>query len=128
MRYLLDTHTFLWFVWDSPLLSAPARLLIEEPTNEVLLSIASVWEVAIKAGYGKLTLTQPVQTFFEQQLARNQIRLLPIELSHAARVATLPPHHRDPFDRVLVAQCLTESLTLISVDTILDSYGLDRRW
>ena len=128
MRLLLDTPTFLWFVWDDPLLSTTARLLIEESMNEVWVSMASVWELAIKVRIGKLTLTQPVETFFAEQLARNRIRLLPIELSHAARVSALPLHHRDPFDRLLVAQSLTEQIPLVSVDAVLDAYGVDRRW
>ncbi len=128
MRFLLDTHTFLWFVWNSPQLSAAARLLIEEPTNEIWLSVASVWEIAIKVSTGKLALTQPLDTFFAEQLARNRIRLLPLELRHAARVSTLPFHHRDPFDRLLVAQSLTDPMPLVSADAVLDAYNIDRRW
>jgi PIN domain nuclease of toxin-antitoxin system len=128
MRLLLDTHTFLWFVFGSVQLSPTARVMIEDSSNEKVLSVASVWEVAIKVGIGKIGLTKPVEDFFSEQLSRSGIRLLPIELRHAARVSTLPLHHRDPFDRLLVAQSLSDGLPLVSVDSVLDAYGIDRRW
>lgn len=87
---LLDTHTFLWFVWDSPLLSPSARALIEESENRINVSIVSAWETAIKVSTGKLMLTQSVERFFEEQAARNRFNLLPIELRHAARSPHFP--------------------------------------
>lgn len=128
MRLLLDTHIFLWFVYGDAQLSARARALIEDTLNTCFLSIASIWETAIKVGTGKLTLTQPVEVFFAEQAQRNSIGLLPIELAHAARVATLPFHHRDPFDRLLVAQSLTENVPLLSADAVLDAYSIVRYW
>ncbi len=128
MSLLLDTHTFLWFVFGNSLLSAHARTMIEDVANEKFVSVASVWETAIKVGTGKITLLRPVEAFFHEELTQSGIRLLPIELRHAARVSTLAFHHRDPFDRLLVAQSLTEDLPIISIDAVLDAYGVDRRW
>ncbi len=112
MRLLLDTHTFLWFTLDNPRLSATALALIGDPDNGVLLSIASVWEVAIKVNTGKLALDRAVVPFFEEQMQHNSIALLSLELRHLAPIATLPLHHRDPFDRLLVAQSLAFPLFL----------------
>ena len=126
MRLLLDTHIFLRFVFGNPQLSATARALIEDLANEKLLSVASVWETSIKVGIGKLQINQPVETFFVEQLERNSITLLPIEVSHADRVSTLPLHHRDPFDRLLIAQSLVEQTPILSVDAVLDAYQVTR--
>ncbi len=126
MRLLLDTHVFLWFVFGSPKLSAAARALMEDAANEKLFSIASVWETSIKVGIGKLQLTQPVGTFFREQTAHKGITLLPITLDHAAHVSLLPPHHRDPFDRLLVAQSITERIPILSADAALDAYEVVR--
>src|SRR5688500_4735080 len=102
MTFLLDTHSFLWFVWNDPKLSAGARTLIVNANNHKLVSIASCWEIAIKVGTRKLNLGEPSATFIRRQLTQNNFDLLPIELSHATTVETLPMHHRDPFDRLLV--------------------------
>lgn len=101
MRLLLDTHTFIWFVINSPKLSLTVQALIENENNEKLLSTASVWEMAIKCSSGKLSFGQPFKVFIEQQLSRNSIDLLNINLDHIDAVATLPHHHRDPFVRLL---------------------------
>jgi PIN domain nuclease of toxin-antitoxin system len=124
----MDSHAFLWFVGDDPQLSDTARNLIVDPANEVYLSLTSVWELTIKVSSGKLTLAQPPEQFFPEQLQRNDFQLLPISLSHATRVASLPVHHKDPFDRLLVAQSLIEPMPLISADAILDLYGVQRFW
>ena len=128
MNLLLDTHSFIWFVEDHPSLSPHARMLIEEATNDVFLSIANVWEMAIKVSLGKLSLSQPFDLFIPNQLLLNDITLLDITLSHTLRVATLPYHHRDPFDRLLIAQSLVEGMPLISIDSVLDAYGVNRLW
>lgn len=128
MRLLLDTHVFLWWAGDAPELTSRARKIISDPQNDCFVSLASCWEMAIKANLRKLKLTQPVERFVTEQLHENGFRLLGIELSHAARVETLPFHHRDPFDRLLVAQALGEKLTIISADTILSEYGVKRIW
>lgn len=128
MPLLLDTHTFLWFVLNDPRLSGTAGTLLRDAGNQVFLSVASVWEMAIKVSIGKLPLAQPIDILIPEQLARNDFRLLPIELAHVTRVSTMPLHHRDPFDRLLAAQSLTERMPLVSGDSVLDGYGLTRLW
>ncbi len=127
MRLLLDTHAFLWFVDDNPRLSAHAKALLESDAD-LSLSLASLWEIAIKTSIGKLTLAHPFDLFISRQLPANGIELLNITTAHLARLTTLPFHHRDPFDRLLVAQALTENLTIVSVDAALDNYGVTRLW
>ncbi len=128
MRVLLDTHAFLWFVWNDKKLTHHARTLIEDAANNIYLSAASVWEIGIKVGTGKLSVGQDVKIFLTEHLIKNQISLLPITIPHAALIATLPQHHKDPFDRLLVAQSLVEDMPLISIDTPFDAYGVQRFW
>ena len=128
MNLLLDTHTFLWFITNDARLSARALALVAAASNHRWLSVASVWEIAIKLSLGKLSVVQPLGPFLRAQLAVNRIELLGITLEHAARVATLPFHHRDRFDRLLTAQCQTESLALVSHDSIFDAYAVRRLW
>lgn len=129
MTLLLDTHTFLWFVNDDPDLSSEARRRIEMSDVDVLLSVASIWEMSIKFALGKFSeIPSPIEQFIPQQLTANNIRVLPIGVPHALRVASLPHHHGDPFDRILVAQALTENIPLVSRDKILSSYGVTRIW
>ena len=104
MKLLLDTHVFLWFIMGSALLSADTRALIEDEKNRKFISVASLWEIAIKSSIGKLSLSAPFDQLIAQQLSLNGFELLPIEVSHLAAVTTLPFHHRDPFDRLLIAQ------------------------
>jgi PIN domain nuclease of toxin-antitoxin system len=127
-RLLLDTHAFLWWVEDSPQLSEAARQLMQELENDCFFSVASSWEMAVKASIGKLKLSVPVNEYVPQHVAANQFRELPISFRHAARVEFLPFHHRDPFDRLLAAQALEEELLLISADRIFDRYGVMRVW
>ncbi len=128
MKALIDSHTFLWFVNDDPRLSETARSLISAPGNVLYLSIASAWELAIKFSIGKLVLSQPFPDFLEEQLALNTFRLLSIDPTHLRCVVGLPFHHKDPFDRLLIAQSLTDALPLISLDTKMDAYGVNRIW
>lgn len=128
MNFLLDTHTFLWFVWDDPLLSATARDVIVEPSHRKLVSIASCWEIAIKTGLGKLDLGEPSQAFLSRELAINNFELLSISLEHATAVEGLPQFHRDPFDRMLVAQAQSLHCAIVSADDVLDQYGVGRIW
>ena len=128
MRLLLDTHSFLWFVTRDPRLSATASALVSDPNNEVLLSPASYWEVAIKVSLGKYPLTVPFETFFTTALTRSAFQILPVEIRHAAILSALPMHHKDPFDRMIAAQALSESMPVISVDPALDPYGVIRLW
>jgi PIN domain nuclease of toxin-antitoxin system len=128
MTYLLDTHAFLWFINDDLLLSAAAKSLIEDPENAIYLSAASVWEMAIKVSLGKLEMPAPFTDFVNEQLHENSITLLEIKTSHAGIVATLPFHHRDPFDRLIIAQSQSEAFPIIGRDEIFDRYGIKRHW
>lgn len=127
MKLLLDTHAFLWFIEDNPRLSVDAKALLESDA-ELLISTASLWEIAIKTSIGKLTLTQPFETFLPQQLELNDITILSIELAHLAIVSALPFYHRDPFDRLLIAQAMNEQLPVVSADAAFDAYAIERLW
>lgn len=128
MRLLLDTHALLWFVWNHPNLTAAARTLIGDPNNTILLSVASMWEIAIKVSIGKLSLADPYEVFMNQAIATTGLTVLPIEMRHAAELTTLPFHHRDPFDRMLVAQAVVEKTPLVSADSLLDADPVNRVW
>ncbi len=127
-RLLLDTHAFLWWVDDAPELTAAARGAIADANNQCYLSLASCWEMAIKSRLGKLRLAKPVERFVAEQLAANGFTLLNIELRHAAKVEKLPLHHRDPFDRLLVAQVISEKLTVVTADRVFSDYGVKVIW
>ena len=126
MKLLLDTHIFLWFIMGSPHLTAKARALIEDETNRKFISVASLWEIAIKSSIGKLTLSAPFDQLIPQQLSLNGFELLPIEITHLATVVTLPFHHRDPFDRLLIAQAMAEKMPVVSSDLAFDAYAITR--
>jgi PIN domain nuclease of toxin-antitoxin system len=128
MRALLDTHAFLWFIAGDPRLSLEARTLIEDPDNEKLCSMASIWEMAIKSSLGKLTLAQPFQELIPKQLESNGIDVLDIRLSHVTHVSTLPLYHRDPFDRIIIAQSIMENLPVVGIDSLFDRYQVRRIW
>lgn len=128
MNILLDTHTFLWFVDDNPRLSHPARDLIETEESQPFLSVARLWEIAIKISLGKLILKQPYENFIPHQLAQNGIGVLNITMEHTAVITTLPFHHRDPFDRLLVVQSKIEDMALVSADPAFDAYDIKRVW
>lgn len=128
MRALLDSHAFLWFLLDDRRLSDGARDCIGDATNAILVSPATLWEIAIKIRLGKYALPEAYEPFIEAQFAANDFSLLPILPRHTALLTTLPFHHRDPFDRLIVAQSLAESLPLISTDATLDAYGIRRIW
>lgn len=128
MKLLLDTHTFLWFIDGNPRLSTIARQLIEDLANERWVSSASLWEIAIKVSLGRLTFVQPFATLIPDQLRQNSMQELPITLAHTAQVATLPFHHHDPFDRMLIAQSLVEGMPILSVDSAFDTYSVTRLW
>ena len=119
MRILLDTHLLLWWLEASPSLSAHAREMIRDPENTVFVSAVSLWEIWLKQSLGKLRL--PVE--FNERLAAESFESLPLTASHARQVALLPWHHRDPFDRMLVAQALVEKFILLTADEVLTAYG-----
>ena len=128
MRVLLDTHTFLWWVQDDPGLSRRARTAISSSANECLLSLVSCWEMAIKLSLGKLRLPSSIERFVPEQLSANAFGPLEISFRHVARVATLPFHHPDPFDRLLAAQALEEGCPIVSADASFRKYGVKRIW
>ena len=128
MRILLDTHTFLWWIANAPQLSKTARRLIGDAGNVLYWSAASSWEAAIKHSLGKLPLPAAPEVFFPAELLLNQVELLPILDAHAFQAAQLPAHHKDPFDRMLVAQAQMEDLVLLSDDSQIRPYDVDVRW
>lgn len=125
---LLDTQALLWLLNGDAKLSTNAASRIGAPAAELFLSYASVWEIVIKYSNGKLELPSPPETFLGVQLTLNRIRLLPISIASIFHTGSLPKHHKDPFDRLIAAQCLRHDLTLISSDTIFDEYGVRREW
>ena len=128
MSILLDTHTFIWFVLDDPKLPATAKALVEDPTDDIFISPASCWEIAIKVRLGKLDLQSSYDEFMQRGIFGNDFMILPIEITHTSFLTTLPLHHKDPFDRLLVAQAIVEGIPIVSVDEQLDPYGVQRLW
>jgi PIN domain nuclease of toxin-antitoxin system len=130
VRLLLDTHAFLWFVAGDTSLSPAARTAIGDPGNQTFVSIASAWEVAIKVSLGKLTVDAPsVREFFDEQMEANGFAYFPIDPPHVFRVGSLPFHHRDPFDRLLIAQALEENMTLVTREGVaFGPYGVPLLW
>ena len=128
MKALLDTHTFLWWIANDPQLSPRARQIMEDANTELLLSAASGWEIAIKSRLGKLKLPADLQGFVAEQLRINGIQVLPIQMAHALHVFTLPDHHRDPFDRMLVAQGQLEELPILTGDPQIAQYAVTVIW
>jgi len=123
MKLLFDTHTWLWFVWGDDALPASFLDAIRSPSNTVFLSVASAWEVQIKTATGKLQLQTPLNVFLEA--ACEQFDVLDISMRHIQSLRQLPTHHRDPFDRMLLAQAHADGLTLMTVDPIVKTYGID---
>jgi PIN domain nuclease of toxin-antitoxin system len=128
MNVLLDTQAMLFFFWDDPQLSQKARATITDPANRKLVSLASCWELAIKVSTGKLSIGEPAKTYLPRELAANNFELLPITMEHATTVESLPYHHRDPFDRLLITQAMIEKMPIVSADAAFDSYGIPRIW
>jgi len=128
VKLLLDTHAFLWWIGDDARLSGPAREAIADPGNDVALSVASAWELAIKTGLGRFEPDGDLGPFLEEQIQRNAFRVLPVKLEHAVAVSSLSPHHRDPFDRLLVVQAAAEGMTLVSRDPQLRKYDTPTLW
>lgn len=126
MLYLMDTHVLIWFLHNDKQLSKKALGIIE--TNDVIVSVASLWEISIKTSLGKLTLAEPFNDFFPKQLIINGIDILSITISHLNKVNTLKFVHRDPFDRLIIAQSLVENIPLISKDIEFKAYGVDLVW
>ncbi len=128
MRLLLDTHALLWFLLDDPRLSGLARQVIADGANKVEISPASYWEIAIKISLGKYELPEPFGSFMERELGSNAIGILPILPRHTAALTDLPFFHRDPFDRLIIAQAIVEGIPVVSRDDQFDAYPVRRIW
>lgn len=121
MKLLLDTHTFLWYYGGLPNLSAYAKHCIDNPENEFWVSMASLWEISIKNSLGKLDLDRSFDFFCQDAVAKG-FNFLPIDIAHITKAAKLPFHHRDPFDRILIAQAITENLNFVTKDNVMELY------
>ncbi len=128
MRVLLDTHAFLWWVEDSPSLPATARRVIFDETNDIVVSAASAWEIATKYRLGRLPEAEAVATDVAGCIEDEGFEALAISVADAERAGRLPDHHRDPFDRILIAQALRHEMAIVSVDAAFDRYGVYRLW
>lgn len=128
MKALLDTHVFLWWITNRDLLSSTARQVIGDGSNELFFSAGSAWEIAIKTRLGKLRLSDDIERFIAGQLTANAFQSLPVHVSHALHVHCLPDHHRDPFDRILIAQAQLENLPILSADPLIGQYDVQVLW
>lgn len=128
MRLLLDTHTFLWFIDGSEKLSTYARGLIEDPGNERHLSVGSLWEIAIKVSMGKLKVPLPLTRLVKEHVEGNAIALLSLQPEHLDVQRELPFHHRDPFDRLIIAQAMAEEMKVVGYDAEFDMYPVECVW
>ena len=128
MRLLLDTHTLLWFLREPHLLPPRVLAAITAPETEAFVSMASLWEIAIKTSLNKLYLPKPYDDLFPRSVPESGLALLPIEATHLTGLCRLPHHHRDPFDRLLIAQAMAEGMTLVSCDRHFESYGVPLLW
>jgi PIN domain nuclease of toxin-antitoxin system len=128
MRLLLDTHVLIWSTGNPEKLSERVRNLLLDTNNSWVVSIASVWELQIKCQLGKLNLSLPLPSLMESQQRINKLQILPIELSHIYALDGLPNHHRDPFDRIVIAQAIVEKIPVLSADTVFDAYPVQKIW
>ncbi len=128
MRLLLDTHTLIWFVLNNPRLSTTARALIFNPANDILISPATYWEIAIKVSSSNYILNEPYDDFIKRAIEGNNMAILPIEPKHTSALIGLPYHHRDPFDRLIIAQAIVEGIPIVGVDAKFDDYPVTRLW
>jgi PIN domain nuclease of toxin-antitoxin system len=128
VRALLDSHAFIWWVLDAPNLSERCRAIVRDVSNDIVVSVASAYEIAYKAEQGRLALPEPAAQYVRDRLAANAFDSLTIQLSHALRAATLPRIHRDPFDRILVAQAQIESMPVLTADPAIARYDVETIW
>lgn len=128
MRLLIDSHALIWYVDQDHLLSPASHAAMTDPSNDLLLSAGSIWEIAIKVGFGKLLLSLPYKLWMTSAVSDLALTVLPITLDHADVQAGLPRHHGDPFDRLIVAQAMVEQVSIISGDANMDAYGITRLW
>ena len=128
MKYLLDTHALLWITTDDERLSDRVKDIYLNAENVIYFSMASVWELAIKTSIGKIKFEKDLDDFIEVHVKGNNISILKIELPHVLRIADLPFHHRDPFDRLIIAQAIEDNLSILGSDSIFDRYKVNRIW
>ncbi|MEO5332915.1 MAG: type II toxin-antitoxin system VapC family toxin [Magnetococcus sp. YQC-5] len=128
MKVVMDTHAFLWWIDQSSRLSDKAHAVLADQDNDVLLSMASVWELAIKMSIGKIDFNCPFDIFITHELKSNNFNLLNLSIYHLKNLIFLPFHHRDPFDRLLISQALVENIPILTADRVFDSYGVMRLW
>lgn len=128
MNVLLDTHAFLWWVTDDSQLSSTAKATIADPANTVYLSVVSAWEIIIKEQSGKLSLPEPPETYIPSRLISNRFISLDVQMQHVLQIGSLPSFHRDPFDRLLIAQSQIENIPLLTVDHLISQYPVNVIW
>lgn len=128
MRVLIDTHTLLWAVDEPSKIGAMALTALQDPINVRFLSAATIWELAIKVGQGKIVLSMPFRQWMDTAIADLKLIVLPVTVEYADKQVALPPHHKDPFDRMIIAQVLVEGISIASIDVALDAYGVSRIW
>ena len=128
MNYLLDTHAFIWWNEGSPRLPAPVHEALSDRTNQIWLSHASVWEMQIKVQINKLKLSAPLRDLIDEEIRANSLRLLAISYDDILKLDSLPPHHRDPFDRMIIAQTLNGGFQLVADDSEFPAYGVPIFW
>ena len=128
MRYLLDTHTFYWCDHDPAKLSTAVAAVLLDLANDVFISTINIWEVVVKSALNKLSLQNPINRLVEEQCRVNGFRLLPVEARHVYPLRGLPPHHKDPFDRMLAAQAIADGLVLLTVDAVFTHYPVSTFW
>jgi PIN domain nuclease of toxin-antitoxin system len=128
MNALLDTHTFLWWVSDAPQLSKTVKAFIANPDNKIFFSAASAWEIIIKVGTSKLTLPEESDIYITSRLTSNRFQILSIDLSHTLQIAKLPDLHRDPFDRIIIAQSQVTGMPILTIDRLIIQYPVDVIW
>jgi PIN domain nuclease of toxin-antitoxin system len=128
MRHLVDAHSLIWALDNPRKLGIRATVILEDPANELIVSVGTIWELSIKVGLGKLSLSLPYRTWMEKALVDLALVVSPITLEIAERQMAFPFHHRDPFDRLLAAQCLVEAIPIVSADSVFDQYGVSRTW
>ena len=128
MRVLLDTHAFLWWITDDERLTSPARIAIGASANQVFVSAATVWEIVVKSRLGRLPVPEPADGFISAHLEANAFQPLSITIRHALGLGSLPDHHRDPFDRILVAQAHAEEMPLVTGDEAVQAYPISTIW
>jgi len=128
MRLLSDTHTFIWSFSNTKKLSAIAAGELQNSANEIYVSVASIWEMQIKIKLGKMIFNDTLENIIIEQQQVNRIQILPVNLAHALHLENLPPHHKDPFDRLLISQAIVENMTLVSADTNFAKYQVSVLW